>query len=91
MVNKVQKPITTTRVVTLEALRGAATSAGRLGGASSSQAFFLHPLLKGNLAEDDGEQSICRRCQPNSLAISNDNEELFPISCHLGRTSLLIK
>jgi hypothetical protein len=41
---KVQKPVTITRVVTLEALRRAATSAGRLGGASSSQAFFLHPL-----------------------------------------------
>jgi hypothetical protein len=49
------------------------------------------PFLKGNLAEDDGEQSICRCHQLNSLAVSNDSEELFPISSHLGRTSLLIK
>jgi hypothetical protein len=40
---------------------------------------------------DDGEQSICRRYQPNSLTVLNDSKELFPISSHLGRTSLPIK
>jgi hypothetical protein len=43
------------------------------------------------LVGNDGEQSICRCCQPNSLAISNESEELFPISNRLGRTSLLMK
>jgi hypothetical protein len=43
------------------------------------------------LAGDDNEQSICCQHQLNSLAISNDNEELFPISSRLGRASLLIK
>jgi hypothetical protein len=46
---KVQKHVTIGRVVTLEALRRADTSVGRLGGASSSQAFFLHPLFQGQL------------------------------------------
>jgi hypothetical protein len=49
------------------------------------------PLPKGNLAGDDGEQSICRRCQLNSLAVLNDSEEFFPISNCLGRTSMIIK
>jgi hypothetical protein len=49
------------------------------------------PFLKGNLAGHDGEQSICHCHQLNSLAVSNDSEELFPISSHLGRTSILKK
>jgi hypothetical protein len=43
---------------------------------SFSQAFFLHPFLKGNLAGDAGEQSTCRHRQLSSLAVSSDNEEL---------------
>jgi hypothetical protein len=35
------------------------------------------PFLKGTLAGDVGEQSICRRCRLNSLSISGDNEELY--------------
>jgi hypothetical protein len=49
------------------------------------------PFLKDNLAGDDDEPSICRRCQPNSLAILNDGKELFPVSNCLRRTGLLIK
>jgi hypothetical protein len=52
------------------------------------------PFLEGNLAGDDDEQSICRHRQPNSLAaltVSNDSEELLPISSRLERTSLLIR
>jgi hypothetical protein len=49
------------------------------------------PFLKDGLAGDDGEQSIRHHRQPNSLTVSNGGEDLFPISSHLGRASLLIK
>jgi hypothetical protein len=47
------------------------------------------PSLEDKTARDNGEQSICRRRRPNSLAVSNDSEELFPSLNHPRRTSLL--
>jgi hypothetical protein len=47
------------------------------------------PFLEDNLVGDNGEQSIHRSRWPNSLAILNDTEELYPSLSRLGSTSLL--
>jgi hypothetical protein len=85
---KVQKPITTARTVTLEPRGGLLQVQGAWQGLPPRKPSSCIPSLKDNTIGGNSVQSIYHHCWPNTLAISNDSEELFPSLRFLGRSSL---
>jgi hypothetical protein len=66
---KVQNPITTARIVKLEPRGGLLQVLEAWRQHLPCKPSTCSPFLEDNLARDNGEQSICRRRWPNSLAI----------------------